>query len=131
EKLTNLGMTDFLITQLTTRRLGPIIECEFKIFSRGDILMTMGMKRIAIPVVLSASLVFSRIGLSGTTVLAEEQTDNATTEGISKEDAAFLFLQTERADDTSTFSGKSVEQQLESAECIYQIIDKIDDSETY
>lgn len=92
--------------------------------------MKKGMKRKAIPVVLSASLVFSGIGLSGTTVLAEEQTDNATTEGISKEDAAFLFLQTERADDTSTFSGKSVEQQIESAESNFQIIDKIEDSET-
>lgn len=87
------------------------------------------MRRKTIPFVLSASLVFSGIGLSGTTVLAMEG-GNAIDEGISKEEAAYLFLQGELSGDKATFSNEDVGQQLESAKSNFQVLDKIVDDVT-
>lgn len=121
----------FTITQLTQSRVTPIIESEFKTLGGVIKLGKRGMmKRTAIPVILSASLIFSGVGLSGTTVLAGEQDIEAMEEGISKEDAAYLFLQKERSGNIATFSKKSVEQQLETAKSNFQVIDNMEDKET-
>src|SRR5699024_7897784 len=104
-----------------------IIEIEFKILGEVITLGKKGkMRQKAIPVVLTASLTLGMALSGGTAVLAEEQNIDMITEKISKEDAAYLFLQKEiLADKKSTFSNKNVEQQLETAKSNFKIIDNM------
>src|SRR5699024_9823470 len=106
------------------------------------------LKGKAIPVILTATLAFSGLSLSGTTVLASEQVKYdedlntpahmvgtwETAEGISKEEAVYLFLQNEvlQSNESSISSSveSSVEKQIEKAKSQFKIVDKIKDNNT-
>lgn len=95
--------------------------------------------------ILTASLAFSGLSLSGTTVFADEQkiryneelntpaymvgTWN-TADGISKEEAALLFLQNEVLHGKQKTMSSNVKMQVQEAKSQFKIIDQLNDSET-
>src|SRR5699024_8003068 len=103
------------------------------------------LKGKAIPVILTATLAFSGLSLPGATVLASDQQIRydkdlntpahmvgtwETAEGISKEEAVYLFLQNEVLQSNENSISGSMEKQIEKAKSQFKIVDKIKDSET-
>src|SRR5690625_3268943 len=98
------------------------------------------------PVVLAASLTFSGLSLPGVTVFASEQQkvkcneelntpaymvgEWDTAEGISKEEAVYLFLQQEVLQPKGKSLSGNVEKQIEAGKSQFKIIDKVKDNET-
>nr|WP_305852340.1 M4 family metallopeptidase [Virgibacillus sp. MSJ-26] len=105
-----------------------------------------GFRKKAMPVVLAASLTFSGLSLPGVTVFASEQQkvkfneelhtpaymvgEWDTAEGISKEEAVYLFLQQEVLQPKGKSLSGNVEKQIEAGKSQFKIIDKVKDNET-